>query len=155
MRRTLAILTVFAFVGCASAPPRSAPTYFIDPSRWPENLEIPPDADSEPLPEGLPPNVWSLPYECDGKEGVCISPALAARYLLVREGYKILRRRYEADRRVWKTHRKAYEDRIDWYEETLESMKPSWWEQNGIWISFTGGLLLGVGASIAILSASP
>ena len=139
---------------CAHGGSASHDGDFISRSRWPENIDLPPTPDSVELPEGIPEGEWSERAVCDGKDGVCVSPALAARLYLYQRFYGTLRKRYEADRQVWRTHRTAYEGQLEVDRETIEALQPTWWDSNKLWIGLLGGIVIGSGSAAAVLYLS-
>lgn len=150
-------LVVLALFGMGCAPVVHTFPSTIPERRWVETSEMPPDAELEDVSwaEGYETQVG--PYEPGEStnpmwSGLVVSEARAARDALVRIRYRELRARYEQDRRIWVIHREAYETRLRLSAERMAEMRPDWWDRNGGYFVGVGGFVLGVAATVGILS---
>lgn len=180
MRKLVTLLVLFVF-GCGAATtPEVRP--LVAENRRPEARELPPDARTEPLPEGTPTEPGEdfvsvieegqcigvggiqmpdsdddedrfIPGPCPEQEGILVSEARANRDALYRIRYEELRRTVEADRRVWSAHRELYEAQVAADREEIERLQPSWWETHDLEIGVAAGLILGAAVTIAITYA--
>ena len=155
MTRLLALLLPVLLVGCA-------PKFVTPPTVPPgearvEELPLPPDGMTEPLPEGIPTEERIEAVEAGDEAsfaGLLVSEAVAVRYDLLRVRYPELRVRYEQDRKVWAAHRELYETRLQLADKAIRDLQPSWWERNAVSLGLLGGVTLGVLATVAAATAA-
>lgn len=160
---TRALPLVVLALGCASTP---RPTPAIPLTRAPEVRELPSDPAEEALPPGTPPGESIEPLEagscydatgvrggnqpCPSRSGLLVSEARAVRDGLYRIRYRELRVLYGGDRTTWSAQRELYEAMIARDRAEIERLRPTWLQQNGLALGLASGLVLGIGASVAI-----
>jgi hypothetical protein len=162
----LVALAVFCLFGCATVKP-TPPTVAPGQKRV-EDTPLPPDPETEKLPDGTPKGEWVKPLEkgscvkadgtpvphapqpCPNVSGISMSEEKAARLTLYKIRYPELRLNYKADRQVWKAHRELYETRLKLADEAIQKLQPGWWTRHKFQVGVVGGLILGAAATIAI-----
>jgi hypothetical protein len=163
------LLVMILLAGC-STPQMYRPSY--PPLNPVEAAPLPPDpTDAEP-PAELEKGDWIEAIErgqcadisgrvpegatkpCPLKSGILSSEARAWRDGQFRLRYKELRLNYEADRKVWSAHREFYDAQSKADLKALQDAQPNWWDRNKFTLGVTGGIILGVAASVAILAAT-
>ena len=132
---------------------------------------LPPDPAEAALPEGFAKGDWAEPLEvggcldkagnqtvemfpCPARSGILLSEEKAWRVGLYQIRYRELRRNYSADQEVWGVHRELYETRLKLADQAIQDMQPGWWDRHKFQIGTVGGIIIGVAASVAILSVT-
>lgn len=156
--RQLAALLMLVCVGCATTQAVVHPPV-IPETRRPEARDLPQDARTEALPEGISttPGEDSVEAVEAGDPaphaGILVSEARAVRDGIYRIRYTELRRTTEADRRVWTAHREFYEEQIRRDREALEEAQPDWWERNDGTILGVLGFVVGSAIVLGLAAA--
>ncbi len=166
---TRCVILMLLVTGCATVP--VAPTVLLNPAKYVEARDLPPDPALEALPPETPKGEWvealeagacadssgkalsGAPKPCPARSGLLVSEERLARDLLFRTRYTELRRVFEADRIIWSAHRELYEARIRQTEEALNKAQPNWFQQNALQIGVVGGFIIGAAMTIAITYA--
>lgn len=146
----VALIVALAVTGCslkyvtpATVPPGEARV---------EDRPLPPDPETEVLPEGIPNDQRVEPMEKGDKatfDGLLIGEGKAAKFERYNSRYKELRVDYLADRKVWAAHRELYETRLIQADKAIHELQPSWWDRNAASLGVIGGLVLGVAMTAA------
>lgn len=151
--RTL-VLGSLVLVGCASSKAAYVP--LVSPDRQVETRALPPDAPTEPLPNGTPAGDWVVPVEVGEtvkKAGIEVSEARAARDTIYRIRYVELRKLYESDRLIWTAHRALYEKQLENTEAALKAAQPNWFQQHALQLGIIGGFVLGAATTVLLTYA--
>lgn len=107
---------------------------------------LPPDPETEPLPDGIPNDQRVEALEAGDIApfpGSLIGEGKAAKILNYKIRYVELRADYVADRKVWAAHRELYETRLVLADKAIKDLQPSWWDRNQLLFGVVGGVLLG------------
>lgn len=118
---------------------------------------MPSDAQTVPLPEGIPDDQRVEAIEqgvAAPFPGVLMGEGRAARLSLVSTGYDEMRVLYEQDKKVWTAQRELYETRLALADKAIHDLQPSWWTQHAFSLGLVGGLTLGVAAAVVGISVA-
>ena len=167
--RWTALLMVW-LVGCATA---AQPQYLVHTDHQPETRALPADPATEPLPSGAPANsdfvepsepgscldaqghiAADAPRPCPNRAGIVVGETRAVRDGLFRLRYRELRVLYEADRQVWTAHRTLYEGQLQRADQHIQSLRPTWWQNNALGLGIGCGFLVGAVSVIAVLAVT-
>lgn len=167
--RGLACVMVW-LAGCATT---AQPEFLVHTDRQPEVRALPPDPATESLPAGASATsdfveaqeagscldnhgqpAADAPHPCPARPGILEGETRAARDGLFRLRYREIRVLYEADRQVWGAQRSLYEGQLQRADQHIQSLRPSWWQQNVLGLGLAGGFLLGAATVIAVLAVT-
>lgn len=148
--KSVVVFVCFAVTGC-SLKYVTPPTVPPGEARVEERV-LPPDPETEPLPEGIPDDQRVESMEKGDKapfDGLLIGEGKAARASNYKTRYIELRTYYTSDRKVWAAHRELYETRLVLADKAIRDLQPSWWDRNAASLGVIGGLVLGVALTAA------